>query len=650
MCGIVGFWDKRQEGREENVSQLQGMCNTLITRGPDDAGYWHGENDAIYLGHRRLSVIDLSSAGHQPMKSANGQYTIVFNGEIYNHRTLREELEQNFKNIKWKGASDTETLLVGFEYWGVRATIEKTVGMFAIALWDNSEKCLYLIRDRAGEKPLYYGRCGNSFVFASELKAFKKYREFKAEIDRNVLSLYTRFNYVPAPYTIYKSVYKLPPSTILKLKSPIDEPEIKEYWSVLEVAQNGIHNCTTETFEEASEHLEQLLHNSIQGQMLSDVPLGAFLSGGIDSSLIVALMQKHSKQAVKTFTIGSYEKNYDESIFAKEVARHLKTDHTEFHVTDKDARDVIPLLPQIYDEPFADSSQIPTYLVSKLAKQKVTVALSGDAGDEIFCGYNRYLFVSRLWGKMSLMPLPTRKIFAHCIELISPSMWNQFGKMFQWSLPRSLRSVNIGDKLHKGAGIIENKTVEELYSSVVSTWKADGQLVINGKEPESLLSSLSSKKMPNNIEKMMLLDFLTYLTDDIFVKVDRASMAVSLETRAPFLDHRIVEYAWHLPLDYKLNKGVTKRILRHILYKYVPKNLIERPKMGFGVPIDSWLRGPLKPWAEGLISHERLQQEGFFHSHQIQKKWQEHLSGKRNWQYHLWNILMFQAWYESITN
>lgn len=626
------------------------MADALRHRGPDDAGVWVDGEAGIGLAHRRLSIIDLSPAGHQPMVSAGGRYVVAFNGEIYNHLNLRRELEIN---ADWRGHSDTETLLAGFEAWGVEATLKKAVGMFAIALWDRGERNLYLARDRMGEKPLYYGWQNGVFLFGSELKALKGHPSFQGEIDRGALALLLRHNYIPAPYSIYKDIRKLPAGTFLKLKVGGGQfaqgslPDPVPYWSLSAVVEAGQREPIPSGDAEAISALEARLKESVGLQMVADVPLGAFLSGGVDSSTVVALMQAQSSRPVRTFTIGFNEDGYNEAEHAKAVARHLGTDHTELYVTPKEAMDVIPRLPVLYDEPFSDSSQIPTFLISQLARQHVTVSLSGDAGDELFGGYNRYFWAAKLWRWLRVMPKPARSGLAGVLTAMSPSSWNAAFASSSRLIPAAWFYANPGDKLHKLAEILAAKSPEEIYLGLVSHWKQPGAVVVGGAEPPTALTEhVRQASLPDFENRMMYLDALSYLPDDILVKVDRAAMGVSLETRVPLLDHRVVEFAWRLPLSMKIRNGQGKWILRQLLYRYVPKELIERPKMGFGVPIGSWLRGPLRDWAEGLLDESRLKREGFIHPEPIRLKWAEHLSGKRNWQYYLWDVLMFQAWLE----
>ncbi len=650
MCGLAGFLGGIT-GADSAETFLRRMTGKIIHRGPDDGGYWSDGEQRIGLGHRRLAIVDLSSAGHQPMQSATGRYVIAFNGEIYNHLDLRADLRQCGHAPAWRGHSDTETLLAGFENWGIQDTVKRCIGMFAIATWDRDTYTLTLARDRLGEKPIYYGWQGQGnasvFLFGSELKALKAHPAFKAEIDRNALCLLMRHNYIPAPYSIYQGIKKLEQGCLLSISRAHRELKVAQYWSAGETAMAGCLKPFAGNAKQAVDELEVLLKSAVRQQMVADVPLGAFLSGGIDSSTVVALMQAQSDRPVKTFTIGFNECGYNEANHAKAVAAHLGTDHTELYVTPEQAMDVIPRLPSLYSEPFSDSSQIPTFLVSQLARQHVTVSLSGDAGDELFCGYNRYLLANRLWKKLSLLPNSSRRLASSGLTTISPSRWNALLGSVQGFLPVSLRQANLGDKLHKAAKVLASSSLEELYLGLVSHWDDPASLVIGAHEPLTVLTGNGPKLTGlDEIQRMMALDTLTYLPDDILVKVDRAAMGVSLESRVPFLDHRVVEFAWRLPQSMKLRDGVGKWALRQVLYRHVPRELIERPKMGFGVPIDSWLRGPLREWAEGLLNEARLRREGYFNPAPIRQKWAEHLSGQRNWQYHLWNVLMFQAWLE----
>ena len=637
MCGIAGFLDGSVQHPEVVLKRMTGA---IIHRGPDDEGHWCDRGAGIALGHRRLSILDLSPAGHQPMISVSGRYVMVFNGEIYNHGDLRRKLE-GAGSAAWRGHSDTETLLAGFDAWGIQGALENAIGMFAIAVWDRQSDTLTLARDRIGEKPLYYGWQGDTFLFGSELKALRAHPAFQAEVDRGALCLLLRHNYIPAPHAIYKGIAKLRPGCLLTVSRQQREPRLVSYWSGAQTAESGVADVFSGNAMQAVDELETLLKDAVRRQMMADVPLGAFLSGGVDSSTVVALMQAQSSRPVKTFTIGFDEEGFNEAVHAKAVARHLGTEHTELYVTPEQAMAVIPRLPHLYDEPFSDSSQIPTFLVSQLARQHVTVSLSGDAGDELFCGYNRYRMTAQLWRKLSLLPISLRNLMARGVTGISPQTWNRFAKV----LPRSVRGANIGDKLHKGAHVLASGSADALYRGLVSLWDDPASVVMGGHEPATLLTGdAPALQGLDRIQRMMALDLLTYLPDDILVKVDRAAMGVSLESRMPFLDHRVVQFAWRLPQSMKLRDGQTKWALRQVLYRHVPQELIERPKMGFGVPLHDWLRGPLRDWGESLLDESRLQREGYFHPAPIRQKWAEHLSGKRNWQYHLWDILMFQAW------
>ena len=646
MCGINGFYSLSSFISDDVISKM----NLAIShRGPDSNGFWSDKESGIFFGHSRLSIIDLSAAGNQPMKSNSGRFILTYNGEIYNHLEIRKELEESSSDIKWKGNSDTETLLEAIDFWGTEMTLKKIQGMFAFGLWDQKKRCLILARDRIGEKPLYFGWQGEgnnkTFLFGSELKALKAHPEFSPKINRNAIALQLRHNYIPAPHSIYKDIYKLQPGHYLILKeSDLKRnllPDSKTYWSLTETVFSGNKNQLTINESYIQEDLEKHLQSSVRKQMISDVPLGAFLSGGIDSSSIVALMQSQSTYPVKTFTIGFNEDEYSEARHAKKIAEYLGTDHTELYVSSKKAIEVIPKLPNIYDEPFSDSSQIPTFLISQLAKKDVKVALSGDGGDELFCGYNRYIMGEKFWNIFRLMPQSFRKFFASGLQSISTQDWTKISKL----LPGLKKYSNFGDKIHKGANVLKANTSHELYYMLCSHWQNPTEAVMNSEEPDTLLTKFKPElEGLNNQQQMMVLDFLTYLPDDILVKVDRAAMASSLETRIPFLDHNLIEYVWRISHSLKFKKGEGKWILKQILNKYIPKHLTERPKMGFGIPINTWLRGPLRDWAENLLDQKKLQQDGYFNSKLIRNKWTEHLSGKRDWQYDLWSILMFKAW------
>lgn len=646
MCGIAGELRSHSLAQDEH---LHAMGRAIAHRGPDAADVWTDHGAGVGLVHRRLAIIDLTPAGQQPMTSASGRFVMVFNGEIYNHAALRQRLEASGNAPRWRGHSDSETLLAGIDAWGLEETLRRCIGMFAIALWDREQRSLKLARDRLGEKPLYFGWQSRGpesvFLFGSELKALKAHPAFEGKINRQALTLFMRHNYVPTPYSIYEGVQKLLPGCILEVSLERREPGLTRYWSVVDTVRGGATDRARAWDPQAAvNELESLLESAVAQQMMADVPLGAFLSGGIDSSTIVALMQKQSSRPVKTFTIGFHEQGYNEAEHAKAVARHLGTDHTELYVTPQEAMAVIPRLHTMFDEPFSDSSQIPTHLVSALARQHVTVSLSGDAGDELFSGYTRYGLASGMWQKLSRIPRPLRLLAASAITTVPPGAWTALGR----HLPVAGLRNRLGDRLHKGAGILSSESVDGLYRGLVSHWDAPADVVVGGVEPPTLLTGNAPDFGPlDAVERMMALDLMTYLSDDILVKVDRAAMAVSLETRVPMLDHRVVDFAWRLPLHLKQRDGVGKWVLRQVLYRHVPQTLIDRPKMGFGIPIDVWLRGPLREWAESLLAPERLNREGFFNAAPIRQKWDEHLNGRRNWAYHLWDVLMFQAWLEA---
>ncbi|WP_339138125.1 MAG: asparagine synthase (glutamine-hydrolyzing) [Candidatus Electrothrix sp. GW3-4] len=658
MCGITGFLT--HHSNDDHILSVQQMTDALQHRGPDDSGIWLDHECGVYLGHRRLAILDLSLAGHQPMHSNSGRYVIVFNGEFYNHLTLRKQLEAGGVQQKaWQGHSDTETLLACFETWGITKSLQSFVGMFALAVWDRHERQLILARDRMGEKPLYYGWCDGSFFFASELKALRHYSGFANTIARDVLSLYLRYSYIPTPYSIYKDIYKLEPGCMLTLDfsdvytAPSFTPHapdqdknwaLQQYWSLQEQVNKREQGVLYDE-QEALSLLEDSLLQSVQEQSLADVPLGAFLSGGIDSSLIVALMQSQATKPVKTFTIGFTEDGYSEAVYAKAVAEHLQTDHTELYLNATQAMDVIPRLPTLYDEPFADSSQIPTFLVAQMARQYVTVALSGDGGDELFGGYNRYLWAPKIWRKIAWLPYSVRQQLSHLFIWLSQNDVLAHQQGIAQRLPIALA----GEKLQKlGQRVLGVRDIDDFYLSLISEWRTAEEVVLAAQEPATLLTERNRwPQLERAEERMMYLDAMTYLPDDILCKVDRAAMGVSLETRVPFLDYRVVELAWQLPVDMKIRNGQGKWALRQLLYKYVPQKLIERPKQGFAIPLGNWLRGPLRAWAEHLLDPVRLAKEGYFRPEPIRKKWQEHMSGKRNWEHSLWSILMFQAWLET---
>ena len=653
MCGIAGFLTRINT--DEPFLIATRMANAIVHRGPDDAGAWVDEAAGVALAHRRLAILDLTPAGAQPMISACGRYVMAFNGEVYNFEEIRIELKNVGAAPAWRGHSDTEVMLGAIAAWGLEVALKKFVGMFAFALWDRENRTLALARDRMGEKPLYYGWVGGSFLFGSELKALRAHPGWLGEINRDALTLLLRHNVIPVPHSIYQGIYKLPPGTWLSLTErdvatrALPSPVV--YWSVWSVAEAGQRNLFQGSDAEAAAELERLLGQAVGGQMVADVPLGAFLSGGIDSTTVVAIMQAQSRRPVQTFTIGFKEAGYNEAEYAHEVARYLGTEHTELYVTPRHAMDVIPGLSAIYDEPFADWSQIPTYLVSRLARQHVTVCLSGDGGDELFGGYSRYLWVCNLWRKLGWMPRPLRAALAGVLTMLPPHAWNATFQQLGRLIPARLRYAIPGDKLHKAAEILAERSPEDIYLGLVSHWKKPSQLVAGSQEPATLLTDPGHRPdLPDFEHHMMYLDQMSYLPDDILTKVDRAAMAVSLETRVPLLDHRVVEFAWSLPLSMKIRHGQGKWLMRQVLYKHVPRETIERPKMGFGVPIDQWLRGPLKSWAAALIEPARLAREGFFDPEPIQRKWAEHQSSSHNWSCHLWSVLMFESWLDVSTH
>ena len=642
MCGLTGTFLQSPEGAEKLRDVVQRMTNPLAHRGPDDTGIWVGETGRIGLGHRRLSILDLSPEGHQPMRSPSGRYVLAFNGEVYNHVAIRSELD----GITWRGHSDTETILAAIDVWGIERAVERFVGMFAIALWDRQRDELILVRDRVGIKPLYYGFTPTGLVFGSELSALRNHPDFVPDVDRDVLALYLRYNSIPAPHTIYARTRKVLPGTILRFRAPrFDATEATTYWSAADVAVQGQQARFAGPAEEAVDHLDRLLRDAVGMRMLADVPLGAFLSGGVDSSVVVAQMQAQSDRPVRTFTIGSPDAGFNEAPQARAVAEHLGTDHTELCVTSAEALDTVPLLASMFDEPFADSSQIPTYLVSRLARRDVTVTLSGDGGDELFAGYNRHVWAGRVWRGMRTAPRWARGALAGAITRVSPDRWDRWFRAADPILPSPLRQRMPGYKLHKLAGSLNASSSLELYRTLASQWSDPSRLVRGGKEPDERLPE-SVTGLPDFSSQMMLLDTLRYLPDDILAKVDRTSMAVSLEARVPILDHRVIEFAWQLPLSMKLHDGKSKWALRQVLYRYVPKELIERPKTGFGIPLGSWLRGPLREWAEALLDERRLREEGFFDPRPIREAWGQHLAGTHTWEHQLWTILMFQGWLE----
>jgi asparagine synthase (glutamine-hydrolysing) len=644
VCGIAGAFVPQADQNEASLHErVEAMTSTLRHRGPDDQGVWLDAAAGVGLGARRLAIIDLSRQGHQPMTSSSGRYVIAFNGEVYNFRSLRKELES--LGHTFRGHSDTEVLLAAIEAWGLFAALERSNGMFAFALWNRADRSLRLVRDRLGEKPLYYGWSGRTLLFGSELKALRTFPGFAAGIDRQAVAQFLRHKYVPAPRSIYQGVAKLPPGSVVSIDAEGHVSEPVAYWSAEEVARRGLSDPFRGSPDEAANALEECLGDAVRLRLEADVPVGAFLSGGIDSSTLVALMQSQTSRPVRTFTIGVRQPGYDEAAHAAAVARHLGTDHTELYVTAEEAMSVIPSLPEIYDEPFADSSQIPTFLVSKLARDRVTVSLSGDGGDEVFGGYNRYAWGRAVWQRTGWLPPAVRRVGAMGLRSVSPSSWESAFRAAGPLLPRAMRQRNPGEKLYKLAGALEADGIDQMYRSLVSHWRNPGAVVLGGDEPPD--DPEAGDGISDPTRRMMLLDTLTYLPDDILVKLDRATMAVSLEGRVPYLDHRVVETAWSMPLSMHVSGRVGKRLLRRVLHRYVPPALVERPKWGFGIPTGAWLRGPLRGWAEALLEPARLRREGLFDPRPISAAWADHLSGRRNRQYELWDVLMFQAWLET---
>ncbi len=647
MCGIAGFIDIGHGTTGHELKHIvTRMTDALIHRGPDDSGVWADEGAGIALGHRRLSILDLSPEGHQPMSSASGRFIMVFNGEIYNFKDIRQELCA--KGCAFRGSSDTEVMLAAFEEWGLLGALERFNGMFAFALWDKKEHALHLVRDRMGEKPIYYSFLDGTFLFASELKAFRQHPAFIPQIDRDALLMYLRLGCIPAPLSIYRNVQKLPPASVLTFLG--DEAFLAEpraYWSVADAVRNGQANPFTGNIDEASEELDALLRDAVSLRMVADVPLGAFLSGGIDSSVVVALMQQASVSPVRTFTIGFDDPTYNEGGHAQSLAKHLGTKHTELYVTAREAMDVIPKLSSLYDEPFADSSQIPTFLVSQLARRSVTVALSGDGGDELFGGYNRYMLGPDIWNISRRLPKTAHSLLAWPINSSSIKLLNMAGWPLRWITSRYDRPRSVGDKLHKLSNILPACCPDDFYQRLVSLWQQPERLVVGMARPPKCHNKTGDTilSIPDTARDLMYRDAMEYLPNDILVKLDRASMGVSLESRVPLLDHRIVEFSWRLPLNMKVSGGRGKVLLRHLLCRYVPKDLFERPKMGFGMPIGEWLKGPLREWAEELLSKERIERVGLLNPAPIRQAWQEHLAGSYRRDYEMWTVLMFQAWH-----
>ena len=636
MCGIAGHFSPSMNAAALDAT-AKAMAERLRHRGPDADGVWIDGERGFAFSHRRLSIIDLSPAGAQPMVSAQGRYVTVFNGEIYNYRELRAELERLGRGAAWRGTSDTEVMLAAFEAWGVHAALERLGGMFALAVYDRDERTVHLARDRMGEKPLYYGWSGESFLFASQLKAFGAHPAWKPSIDRDALALFTRHGYIPAPYSIYEGVKKLPAASLLSIPLArlrdrwMGDPT--PYWSLDDAVAKGKAHPFAGSDADAISALEALLGDAVRREMVADVPLGAFLSGGIDSSAIVAMMKAHGDRPVRTFTVGFREAQFDESRHARAVANHLGTEHQELYATAAEVLDTVPLLATIYDEPFADSSQVPTFLISKLTRSHVAVSLSGDGGDELFGGYNRHSWAPAIAESVLRWPASMRSGASSMLDLVTPRF----------------ADGTLGDKIAKLSGALGAADRTELYESLVSHWKPAARVVPGAKRYATVLDERMTARRDEDdyAAWMMQTDALTYLPDDILTKVDRAAMSVGLETRVPLLDHRVVEFAWSLPMRMKIRDGQGKWVLREVLFRHVPRDLFARPKMGFAAPIDQWLRGPLKDWAEALLDESRLRREGWFDPAAVRRKWEEHSSRRRNWHHHLWDILMFQAWLES---
>ncbi len=654
MCGVTGFVEGGPAPDPEG--RIRAMTAALAHRGPDGEGHWIGEG--VALGHRRLAILELSEAGAQPMESASGRFVMAFNGEIYNHGELREMLSAEGAAPSWRGEADTETLLAGIEAWGLDETLRRSAGMFALALWDRRERQLLLARDRMGEKPLYWGSAGGAFVFGSELKALGQHPGFPSGVSREALMQYLRFGHVPAPRSIHPGVFKLEPGCILELRTDRPPPQnvhplrpgdadgplsIRRWWSLSEAVEAGLRDPVADEAQ-GDALLAEALGAAVTRQMAADVPLGAFLSGGIDSSLIVALMQERSLRPVQTFTIGFEEAAFNEAPHAAAVARHLGTDHHEMTVTSAEAREVIPLLPDLYDEPFADSSQVPTHLVCRAARAQVQVALSGDAGDELFGGYNRYFWGPRIWNRLAWLPRPARRALGVGIAAMPVAGWDSLaGLVGRVGGPRVARA---GDKAHRLAARLRHvRTMDDLYRSLVTEWPDPGRLMPGAPpEPPSLLDDLLPDGLTDPAARMMVQDMRVYLPDDILCKVDRAAMGIGLETRAPFLDPDVITLALRMPMSQKIAGGQGKQALRRLLYARVPRELIERPKAGFGIPVGEWLRGPLRPWAEDLLAPRHLSRDGLLDPVPIRRAWDEHLSGRRDWASRLWPVLMFAAW------
>jgi asparagine synthase (glutamine-hydrolysing) len=649
MCGIAGLYAARAPGLA-TARAVEAMLAPIVHRGPDGEGVWTDAEAGIGLGQRRLAIIDLSEAGFQPMASADGRWVIDYNGEIFNYLDVRAELEAAGKAPAWRGHSDTEVLVAAIAAWGLEAALERIEGQFAIALWDRAERRLHLVRDRFGEKPLYYGWAGQALVFGSELKALRGRPGFPAAIDQEALAGFLRYGYVPQPWSIYRGVLKLPPGARVSFgpgDAPGEMPAPVRYWDVDQAILKGVSDPWAGSEDEAVEALDRLLGETVASRMIADVPLGAMLSGGVDSSAIVAQMVARGGR-VKTFTLGFDEAGFNEAEHAKAVAAHLGTDHTEHYVTASEALDVVPRLPGVYDEPFADSSQIPTFLVSRLARSQVTVALSGDAGDEVFAGYNRYFHAPRLWDRVSGVPRPLRMAGAGALTSLSLDGWNRMAGALSGVLPAELTGGRAGEKAHKFAGLLGARSQEDYHMGLLSQWAHPEAVLRSGAKGLRLPADRQPPEaLTGFARRAMAVDTRNYLTDDILAKVDRASMSVSLEARAPFLDRRVLDFAWRLPMAMKVRGGQGKHILRRVLDRYVPREMIERPKQGFAIPVGRWLRGELRDWAESLLSPERLAAEGMFNPAPVRAAWEEHLSGRRDHDTRLWAVLTAQAWMQA---
>jgi len=644
MCGLTGFWHLNGSHPIKNLAETATkMAETILYRGPDSQGVWTDEEAKLAMAHRRLAVIDLSPAGYQPMLSGSGRLVISYNGEIYNSPDIKAACIRD--RIAWRGHSDTEVILEACEAIGPQKAVPHFIGMFSFALWDRKDRSLWLVRDRLGIKPMYYGILNGILFFGSQIKTFCEHPGFQPSIDMEAVCAYTRFGYIPAPLSIWQGIRKLLPGSMVHIRADGSMEEHK-YWDLSQVAERGQRSRLSSSPEEATDELERLLYDAIGRRMVADVPLGAFLSGGIDSSLVCALMQAQSSKPVKTFTIGFYEEDYNEAAYAKAVAKHLGTEHHELYVRPEEAQSVIPDIPCWYDEPFSDSSQIPTTLVSRLARRHVIVSLSGDGGDELFAGYPRYYDALKISQAIVHLPRSLCRGVASALHLLSPTRWND---LFRF-LPSRFRPARTGHRLHKLAGTMQRSDPHDFYLSIISQWHDPEALVLGGKLPTlPPWDRARNLHIPNLVERLQYLDTLTYLPDDILVKADRASMSCSLELRVPLLDHRVVEYSWRLAPEIKMRNGIPKWPLKEILSRHIPRELIERRKMGFGVPIDHWLRHSLRDWAEELLSEKRLREAGIFNPDPIRDRWQQHLAGTSDWHYPLWTILMFQAWLDSIS-